>query len=112
MAENLPAHRPCPPWCRAEHTETGPKRVHTSTFGPFSGAGQIVIRYVQVDEGAVRRPPLARLAYRDAGQPRLMDVEPDDAADWSAIISGLDIRSFTEFAEVLGNIVRDLGSAG
>ncbi|MFD8563911.1 hypothetical protein ACFV1N_42140 [Streptosporangium canum] len=108
MSENVQLPLQCPPWCAVEHAETGPDRTHTATLGPFGGPGQVVIRYVQADEGGTRYPALGRLSYRVGGQPRVRDLDPTEAYDWGQVIAGLDIRSFTEFAEALGTAARVL----
>ncbi|MGW3365942.1 DUF6907 domain-containing protein [Streptosporangium canum] len=109
MQQNLPAAQPCPPWCRADHTEHGSDRQHAATIGPFSGPGQVTLRYLQADKGGRRRPALARLNYLSDGEPRTMDLTPDDAYDWANIIGGLDIRSCGEFADALTGLFRTLG---
>ncbi|MEV4245208.1 hypothetical protein AB0J63_17555 [Streptosporangium canum] len=108
MQQNLSAPIPCPPWCKAEHTDAGPDRTHAAILGPFGGPGQVVIHYVQADKGGARYPALGRLSYRVGGQQMVRDLDPTDAYDWGHVIAGLDIRSFTEFAEALGKAARVL----
>ncbi|OUC99296.1 hypothetical protein [Streptosporangium minutum] len=108
MQQNLPASMPCPPWCKAEHTDADPDRTHAAVLGPFGGPGQVVIRYVQADTDGTRYPALGRLSYYVGEQRRVRDLEPTDAYDWGQVIAGLDIRSFTEFAEALGTAARVL----
>lgn len=108
MSENVQLPLQCPPWCAVEHAETGPDRTHTAILGPFGGPGQVVIRYVQADKDGTRHPVLGRLSYYVGGQRRVRDLEPTDAYDWGQVIAGLDIRSFTEFAEALGTAARVL----
>lgn len=108
MDQNLPTPRPCPPWCRATHEGNGPERTHMATVGPFSGPGQLTLRYAQFDKDGKRDAAFAQLGYLVDGEPRVMDIEPVDAHDWSNVIGGLDIRSFTEFAAALSKAFRVL----
>ncbi|MET9067267.1 hypothetical protein [Streptosporangium sandarakinum] len=109
MSETVQPPAPCPKWCVADHSADTPgQRLHLAYVGPFSGPGEVTLRYAQADTAAGPSPIVVRLSFVDEGRRFLTDIDWPIAADWSRILGGLDIRSFGEFAAALGDVARTL----
>ncbi|MFI7044730.1 hypothetical protein [Streptosporangium sandarakinum] len=105
MSETVQSPAPCPKWCVADHTtDTAGQRLHLAYVGPFSGPGEVMLRYAQADTADGRTPVVVHLSFLSEGRRYLTDIDWPIAMDWSRILAGLDIRSLGEFAAALSKV--------
>lgn len=97
------------PWCTAPHVEPDHMSKHGGEVARFSG---LTVRLMLVEEpGDDPDEAWVRMSYKVAGKQRTHDVRPQAAADWSELLTAVDVAELPSIAQALYRAGVTLGAS-
>ncbi|HEX4815907.1 MAG TPA: hypothetical protein VFV66_24435 [Nonomuraea sp.] len=98
------------PWCVATHAVPGTEHLHGGNAVPIGST--VTVRQLLIESpGDAPDEPWVQLTYPVNGRAQHLYVYPQAAADWSELLSVLDVRDLATFSQVLYRAGVALGAA-